>query len=84
MCGGLGEGWGMAINDEAYNRLAIKGDVAGVAINVSVALTAIANSLEALKNGDKPSNEDLATIRRLSDQLDKRFEMLTGWTPDKP
>lgn len=72
----------MAINDEVYNRVAIAGEVAGVAISLSIALDEIADCLDAIRRGDQIDQDVITHIRSISEKMDKTFETLTGWTKE--
>lgn len=71
----------MAFNDLLFNKPASQGEVAGVAINVAIALDRIIEALDAIKQGEdlEPLVEE---IRKRSGILNKAFDRLTGYTPE--
>ena len=73
----------MAINSEVYSLPAKRRDVGGVAIKLVGVLTTIADELEAIRKGEKPSVEGIAKIRAASDKLEDQWDKLAGWTDDK-
>jgi hypothetical protein len=71
----------MAVNDKQFHAAATNGDVALAAINMTIALYAVANAVEALARSDKPAiTKEVAAIRKSAMDLNKQFESLTGWT----
>lgn len=73
----------MAINSEIYRQPARKGDVGGIAINTVVALNAVADALEAIRTGGKPTERQIEDIRKSITVLGDRFNKLSGWTDDE-
>ncbi|MBN8485462.1 MAG: hypothetical protein J0L50_11885 [Sphingomonadales bacterium] len=71
----------MAINLETYASLATKGDISGTTITMSVVLFEIANALDAIKNGGKPTNEQIQNVRDAAMKLNSIFDELTGYKP---
>lgn len=70
----------MPINELVYNLPAKRGDISGTAIRASIALHSIANALELIANGQKPTSEQIASIREQAAKLDGIFDQLTGFT----
>ena len=73
----------MAINDEIFDLPADKGDVAGLAINGSIAFSLIADALSALAaKSNIDLSEEISDIRDVAKLFSDRFDQLTGWTDD--
>jgi hypothetical protein len=68
-------------DDKKFYGVPTRADVAGVAINVSLALGYIAWALEAIRDGKKDELKDqIKGIRDQADTLDEIFNQLTGYT----
>lgn len=70
----------MGINEYIYRAPAVRGDISGSVISTSIALAAIADVLEAIRVGGKPTLEQIEKIREQAVALDKNFDQLTGYT----
>ena len=78
---GLGDTQGdMPFDDSKYYATATRGDVAGVALKVSIALVAVHEAMLDIKNDRDPSDQ-ISIIQRAIIDLDKTFDSLTGWIP---
>jgi hypothetical protein len=66
------------VKKEAWDRPAVKGDIAGPVIKTSIAVDIIIAALEKLQRGEDIS-EQLTELRIKSADLDKMFDDLTGW-----
>lgn len=71
----------MPFDDAKYDGPAIRGDLGGVALAVSIALDSIRDALKGLKEG-KDIAEHIKTIDAQSKKLDGMFDELTGYTDD--
>jgi hypothetical protein len=71
----------MGIDPNKFYTPAIRGDVSGAVISISIALGAVADALDALKAGRDPT-ESVTAIRMQVEKLDKMFDELTGYTGD--
>jgi hypothetical protein len=73
----------MAVNTTLFGGPATRGDVGGIAINISLALLCVADALDALQE-NRPSETatNIKRIRELSDELSDTFDALVGWTKD--
>ena len=72
----------MSIDQELYQSPAMRGDIAGTTISVTVALLAIADALAEIKNGRSPTEEQILRIREQARRLDGIFDRLTGYVGD--
>lgn len=72
----------MAIDEERFMLVARRGDVSGIAIKCTIAFGAIADSLDAIRQGKPIDEADILKIKKTADEIEKIFDMLTGWTPD--
>jgi hypothetical protein len=71
------------VDKSLYHSPAARGDVAGVAINVSMALDQIRIALLSLQAGDHKNNKkSLDGLQDLADKLDQQFDELTGYQSD--
>jgi hypothetical protein len=69
-------------DDTKFYALANRGDVASVAINLSLALSNIAFALEAIRDGkEEDLAKRIADIRSVANDVDELFARLTGYTP---
>jgi hypothetical protein len=68
------------INDATYNETATRGDVAGVAINISIGLSAVAEALSKLSSGGTPTTAEIKEIQDTAVRLSEKFDRLSGWT----
>lgn len=71
----------MPFDKKKWNQLATQGDVAGIAINTTVALYAVQRALRNLQDGQSPEDA-LQEITKSIDSLDRIFTELTGYTSD--
>jgi len=71
----------MPIDDGTYALPATRGDVAGVAIHCSAAFMAITRALDEIAKGEKPTDEQIAIVRKAATVLDEHFDRLSGWKP---
>ena len=71
----------MPIDSLIFNTPATKGEVAGVAIATSIALHDVLEVLNRIKGVDG-IDESLKNIHTSIGELDKKFDVLTGWTSD--
>ncbi|GEM_PF-4349331 len=73
----------MAIDDETYNTHALQGHVGEVALKVSIAIDQIIELLTSDKGRNSPEfKEGIEELRRISDNLEDRFDYLSGWVDD--
>jgi hypothetical protein len=71
------------VDQSLYLSPATRGDVAGVAINVSIALDQIRIALLSLQAGDQKNNKkSLDRLQELADRLEQQFDELTGYQSD--
>ena len=74
----------MPFDDKKFYALATKGDLAGVAIKTSRALSRIYIALYQVKTGQdvegKSFDDTLEQISEIARELDQVFDDLTGWT----
>lgn len=71
----------MPIDDQKFASAATRGDIAGVALQASIALGSIKGALERLKAGGDIEDQ-LRTIDASIEGLDASFSELTGFTPE--
>lgn len=71
----------MPFNDELLQTPATRQDVAGVAIQASLAIDHILDALEAIKAGNDPA-PSIKEVKKLSKDLTEAFDKLTGWRPN--
>lgn len=71
----------MPFDAEQVERPAIRGDVADIAIAVSLALDSVIDALKAIHAGQDPE-EFIVEIQKNSDELEGYFDALTGWSSD--
>jgi hypothetical protein len=73
----------MAFDDKIWNKPAINGDVAGIAINSTVGFYAIASALEKLsaKSGVDIEKE-IEEIRKFAEAHNDIFDDMTGFTEE--
>jgi hypothetical protein len=72
----------VAIDNKKFHNPATKGELAGAVIETVIALRAVMEALEALQHGRSPA-EYIPIVDRQLDTLNKVFDRLTGWTPDR-
>jgi hypothetical protein len=72
----------MGINSELWNSPAVRGDFTGSLIRTSMALDSIALALEGVQKGDDITTH-VEEIRKLSAEIYKAWNELTGWTDDQ-
>lgn len=72
----------MPFDSNKVNSPASKGDVAGIAIKTSIALSVVARALEELRQG-KDISKHIEEIYKRSRDLDDAFDELTGWKPNE-
>lgn len=70
------------IDQTLYDSPATKGDVAGVAIKVTVALHAVSDALLAIQS-KKDISAHARQITEHARELSTMFDTLTGWKPDE-
>lgn len=70
----------MTINSALYDAQARRGDIAGPTVAAGISLGIIADALEQIANGGKPTPEQIIELRSQSDRLIKMFDELTGWS----
>lgn len=73
----------MGIDSESYSFPATRRDVGHVTITLLIALSTIADELEAMRSNKRPSVEGIAKIREASKKLEVHWDKLAGWTPDE-
>lgn len=77
------QGFIMPIDQKLYRSPAIRGDISGVAIDLTMSLEAIASALEKISAGGNPDiGHDLEIIRKASKSVMGNFDRLVGWTND--
>lgn len=69
----------MPIDYKIYNMPATKGDVAGVAIQTSLAIARIHEVLVLLKESKSIDPDLINKIQENSSELERRFNILAGW-----
>lgn len=69
----------LPFDDSKYYASATKGDVAGVALKVSMVAMHTAAALAKARLGEDIS-EHVTKLKALSDELDAMFDQLTGYT----
>lgn len=69
----------MPIDEQLYSKPAMKGDISGTTITTCVALYAIADALDAIAKGEKPTAGQISKIRTQADRLNQIFDGLTGY-----
>jgi hypothetical protein len=73
----------MAIDSEKSKLAAQRGDVAGLAINGTIAFYAIAKALTALSAKSAVDlSEEIDAIREVAKLFSDRFDNLVGWSDD--
>jgi hypothetical protein len=71
----------MPFDDLKYYGKATRGDLGGVALKTSIALSHIAMALRAQRNGND-IDMHIDEIEKRVVELDEIFDELTGWTSD--
>lgn len=72
----------MVITSNVYNHPAVQGQVAGLAIEVVITMRAVQTILEEIAPVDNPIvKKALGDLQVQIEELNKRFDDLTGWKP---
>ncbi|HEY1604980.1 MAG TPA: hypothetical protein VGF77_05225 [Allosphingosinicella sp.] len=69
----------MPFDDKKFDAHAANGDVGGVALVASMAIDALMAAIKAISEGKDPAAH-LAKAKEMSEELDQRFDDLTGYT----
>jgi hypothetical protein len=72
----------MPVDSEKYWSPATRGDVAGIALSAASALLHVKWALEKIKAGDRDIERHIENIDTEIDDLNKRFDELTGYIDD--